>query len=209
MNPKVDTYLVEGCMRCKFGGTPQCKVNTWREELILLRKIVLACGLTEEVKWGVPCYSFDRKNVLIISAFKEYASLNFFKGVLLDDPYKILEKPGENSQSSRLVKFTHTRDIIAAEETIKAYIFQAIEVEKKGLKVEFKENPEPIPEELSEKFEEYPNLKQAFFSLTPGRQRGYIIYFSQPKQRQSRERRIEKYMEKILKGEGIQEQRPE
>ena len=124
-------------MRCKFGGTPACKVNDWREELKILRLILLDCGLTEELKWGVPCYTFQGKNVLVASAFKEYAALGFFKGVLLHGTNGILTAPGENSQASRLIKFTNVQEIIEMEATLKAYIYEAIEVEKAGLKPEF------------------------------------------------------------------------
>jgi uncharacterized protein YdeI (YjbR/CyaY-like superfamily) len=203
MNPKVDTYLAEGCMRCKFGGTPQCKVHNWQEELVRLRHIVLECGLTEEVKWGVPCYTFEGKNVVVVSAFKEYACLSFFKGVLLKDTHHLLASHGQSSQSARLIKFTHPDQITTKEEILKAYIIEAIALEKSGAKVEFKKNPEPMPKELLQKFEEYPALQKAFFDLTPGRQRGYILYFSQPKQSLTRLGRIEKCMEKIFRGEGF------
>lgn len=203
MNPKIDKYLIEGCMRCKFGGTPECKVHDWIEELEMLRQIVLDCGLTEELKWGVPCYTFEQKNVLIISAFREYCSLSFFKGALLEDTHHLLEKQGESSQSARLIKFTNPKQVAEQQAILKTYIFQAIEVEKLGLKVEFKKNPEPVPDELLHKFEELPPLEKAFFALTQGRQRGYIIYFSQPKQSHARKARIEKCIQKIMNGEGL------
>ncbi|WP_422082113.1 YdeI/OmpD-associated family protein [Ulvibacterium sp.] len=203
MNPKVDNYLEQGCMRCKLGGTHDCKVHAWTAELEKLREIVLDCGLTEELKWGVPCYTFNDGNVLMVSALKNYSAISFFKGVLLKDPDNILEKPGPNSQSARLIKFTNVNEIPELEPTLNRYIYEAIEVEKAGLKVNFKKNPEPIPEELERKFEEDPVLKSAFESLTPGRQRGYIIYFSQPKQSETRESRIEKCAGKILNGEGL------
>tara|TARA_R110001592_G_scaffold40582_8_gene133146 strand:- start:3574 stop:4203 length:630 start_codon:yes stop_codon:yes gene_type:complete len=203
MNPQVDQYLLEGCGRCPLGGTPQCKVNNWPKELKRLRMIALDCGLTEELKWGVPCYTFQNSNIAIVSAFKEYASLSFFKGALLQDPNGILEKPGENTQSARLIKFTDLRQIMDMEPTLKAYIFEAIEVEKAGLQVDFKKDSEPIPEELSKKFNELPDLKSAFEALTPGRQRGYLLYFSQPKQSKTRASRIEKHIVQILEGKGI------
>jgi len=203
MNPKVDKYLIDGCMRCKFGATPACKVNSWKEELVMLRHIVLECGLTEELKWGVPCYTNNDKNIVVISAFKDYCSLSFFKGVLLKDPQNILDQPGESSQSGRLIKFTDPKQIREQEEILKAYILEAVEIEKSGLKVAFKKNPEPIPDELLDKFAEDPVLEKAFYALTPGRQRGYIIYFSQPKQPQTRYSRIEKCKEKIFNGEGL------
>ena len=135
MNTKVDNYFTDGCGRCPLGGTPQCKVNNWTEELNQLRRIVLECGLTEESKWGVPCYTFQKKNIAIVSAFKEYCALSFFKGVLLNDTNNLLDKPGENSQSARLIKFTNTKQIIEQEPILKAYIFEAVEVEKAGLKL--------------------------------------------------------------------------
>ncbi len=199
----VETYLLEGCGRCPLGGTPDCKVHAWSAELKYLRSIVLDCGLTETAKWGVPCYTYQNGNVAIVSALKGYAALSFFKGVLLKDPEGILEKPGENSQSDRLIKFTDVSQIASLESTLKEYIYEAIEVERLGLKVEFKKNPEPMPEELEMKLEEDPQLKAAFYALTPGRQRGYIIHFSQPKQSKTRESRIEKCMPKIMEGKGF------
>lgn len=203
MNPKVDQYLIDGCMRCKLGATPECKVNFWRAELEALRQIVLECGLTEEVKWGVPCYTSEDKNILMVSAFKDYACLSFFKGVLLKDEANILLKPGESSQSARTLKYTTLEQVLGQAPIIKAYIAEAVALEKSGQKVEFKKNLEPIPEELTEVFTYDPDLEKAFFALTPGRQRGYIIYFSQPKQTQSRLNRIDKCRPKILNGEGL------
>lgn len=203
MNPKIDNYLAEGCGRCPFGGTSDCKVHQWPEELMKLRRITLDCGLTEELKWGVPCYTYQNKNIVLVSALREYCAFSFFKGVLLKDPHKILEKPGPNSQSDRVIKFTSVQQIIELENVLKAYVAEAIEVEKAGLKVEFKQNPEPIPEELQQKLEEDPFFKTAFEELTPGRRRGYILYFSQPKQSKTRVARIEKCTPKILNGEGL------
>ncbi|MDN5210512.1 YdeI/OmpD-associated family protein [Fulvivirgaceae bacterium BMA12] len=203
MDPEVDKYLVDGCMRCKLGATPECKVNNWRDELKTLRTIALQCGLTEELKWGVPCYTFQQNNVAIISAFKEYAALSFFKGSLLNDTHKLLDKPGESSQAARLIRFTNVREIIKKEAILKAYIFEAMEVEKAGLKVAFKKNPEPIPEEFQKTMTENPEVKAAFETLTPGRQRGYIIYFSQPKQSKTRVSRIEKCIPRMLDGKGL------
>ncbi len=203
MNPEVDKYLLDGCMRCKYGGTPDCKVNNWRNELILLREIVLECGLKEEIKWGVPCYTENNKNIVVVSAFKEYSCLSFFKGVLLKDVHQILDKHGISSQSTRLIKFTSPDQILEKKEQLREYILEAIEIERTGKKVEFAKNPEPIPDELLEKFEEFPALKTAFEALTLGRQRGYIIHFSQPKQSISRMGRIERCIPKILNGEGF------
>jgi uncharacterized protein YdeI (YjbR/CyaY-like superfamily) len=203
MNPKIDKYLSEGCGRCPLGGTSDCKVHNWTDELKKLRKLVLDCGLTEELKWGVPCYTYRNNNVLIVSAFKDFCAVSFFKGSLLKDPYGILAKPGKNSQATRYARFTNIQEIIEAEPVLKAYIFEAIEAEKAGWKVEFKKNPEPIPEELQQKLDEDQFFKTAFEELTPGRQRGYIIYFSQPKQSKTRVTRIEKCVPKILNGEGL------
>ncbi len=203
MNPQVDHYLLEGCGRCPLGGTPDCKVHNWTTELELLRGIVLDSGLTEELKWGVPCYTYRGKNILLLSAFKAHCAISFFKGALLDDPAGILEKPGENSQAGRLIKFTNTQQVVELEPHLKVLFKAAIEVEKAGLKVPFKKQPEPIPEELQQKFAEDPVLKAAFAALTPGRQRGYILHFSQPKQSKTRISRIEKCISKILKGEGL------
>lgn len=203
MNKTVDNYLINGCGRCALGGTPDCKVHQWISELELLRMIVLDCGLTEDCKWGVPCYTFQNANVLTISALKEYCSISFFKGVLLYDEKNLLHKPGENSQAFRFFKFTSIKEIEAIETELQNYIYEAIEVEKAGLKVEFKKNPEPILEELEAKFEEDPVFKAAFEALTLGRQRGYIIHFSGAKQSKTRTARIEKYIGQILNGEGL------
>jgi uncharacterized protein YdeI (YjbR/CyaY-like superfamily) len=203
MNPQVDKYLVDGCMRCKFGGTPNCKVNNWAKELEELRKIVIKSALVEELKWGMPCYTVNNKNILMISAFKEYACISFFKGVLLKDKEKMLAAHGESSQSARMIKYTNSIQIKQQSSIIRAYIEEAIEIENSGKKVEFKKNPEPIPEELMVEFNKDLKFKKAFHELTPGRQRGYIIYFSQPKSTQSKLNRIEKCRENILNGIGL------
>lgn len=202
LNPLVDRYLIDGCMRCKYGATPKCKVNNWIDELKLLRQIVLETGLKEELKWGVPVYTKNGKNIVTVSALKEFACIGFFKGVLLTDSQKILHQQG-NVQSDRIVKFTNVEDIHALKKELKSYIEEAIENEESGKKVVFKKNPEPIPQELLQAFEEDQALKMAFYSLTPGRQRGYIIHFSQPKQSQTRTGRIEKYKQQILSGIGF------
>lgn len=204
MNQNVDTYLAEGCYRCNLGGTPQCKVHKWNDELILLRKILLDCGLTEEIKWSFPCYTNHGKNIVMLSAFKEYASVSFFKGSLLNDAEHLLDKPGENSQSSRQFRFKDVENIIKLEATIKAYVFEAIEVEKAGLKVASKPVEEyDMPDELQQQFDSLPKLKEAFYALTPGRQKGYLLYFSQAKQAKTRISRIEKFIPKILQGKGF------
>lgn len=189
MNPKVDLYLDN--------------VKNWQEEIKKLRAILLSCQLTEALKWRVPCYTFQNKNIAIIGNFKDFCSISFFKGVLLKDTKGVLVAPGENSQSSRLIKFTNVKEILELENTIKAYIYEAIEIEKAGLKVEFKKELEPIPEEFQNKLKELPALKKAFNALTPGKKRGYILYFSGAKQSKSRSARVEKYIPRILDGYGI------
>ena len=202
MNPQVDKYLLDGCMRCKYGATPICKVNSWKAELELLRQIVLETELTEEIKWGVPVYTLNGKNIVSINALKHSANISFYKGALLADTHHMLQQQG-NIQSGRLVKFTNAKDIDEVKEILQSYIREAIAVEKSGKKVVFNKNPEPVPLELEQAFEEDPIFKQAFNALTPGRQRGYIIYFSQPKQSPTRAGRIEKYKEQILNGIGL------
>ena len=203
MKNEIDHYLEVGCGRCPLGGTPECKVNSWIEELKLLRQIVLECGLEEELKWSVPCYTLNKKNVLLVSALKDYATISFFKGALLSDEHGWLEKPGPNSQATRYLKFTDLKSIQERQSKIKEYIHQAIEVEKAGLKVTFQRNPEPVPVELELKFKEDPLLQSAFEALTPGRQRGYILYFTQAKQAKTRLRRIDKCTGNILNGFGL------
>jgi uncharacterized protein YdeI (YjbR/CyaY-like superfamily) len=203
LNPKIDLYIADGCGRCDYYATPKCKVRNWQIELETLRQVVLECGLTEELKWGVPCYTVNQSNVAIVAAFKDYCSISFFKGALLKDTDNLLDKPSESTQSARLIKFTNSADIVAQAAVLKSYILQAIEVEKAGLKVDFNKNPEPVPEELLQAFEAFPALKKAFYDLTAGRQRGYILFFSQPKQSNTRASRIEKCMDKIMNGKGL------
>ncbi|MBP6431411.1 MAG: YdeI/OmpD-associated family protein [Ferruginibacter sp.] len=204
MNPKVDHYLIAGCGRCNLYNTPQCKVNNWQKELVALRMIMLECGLTEELKWSMPTYTADGKNVLIVAAFKDFCSINFFKGALLKDEQHILVQPGENSQSAKLLKFTDVKQITKQKVIIKSYVKEAIEIEKQGKKVSFKKITEQkIPEELQTKFDELPAFKAAFNALTPGKQRGYLIHFSQPKQSATRQSRIEKCIPKIFEGKGF------
>src|SRR3990172_810632 len=193
MNPKVDFYF--------------SKAQKWQEELKKLRMILLDCGLTEELKWRSPCYTSQKSNIVIIQGFKEYCALMFFKGALLSDPNGILKKPGENAQAARQIRFTNVREIVEMETILKAYIYEAIEVEKSGLKVNFKKTTEfIIPEEFQNKLVEIPALKTAFDALTPGRQRAYILYFSAPKQSKTRESRVEKSMQQILNGKGLDDQ---
>lgn len=202
LNPQVDKYLKDGCMRCKFGGTPKCKVLNWVPELDFLRKLLLETGLIEEIKWGVPVYTLKGKNVVTVNALKESANIGFFKGVLLSDKYKILQQQG-NLQSDRIIKFKHLSEIEKIRDVLRQYIQEAIAIEETGQKVTFRKNPEPMPEELLRIFDGDAEFKTAFYSLSPGRQRSYIIYFSQPKMTQTRMERIEKFRDKICNGKGI------
>ncbi|CAN2255265.1 YdeI family protein [Bacillus inaquosorum] len=191
-NPKVDEFL--------------SKATKWKEEYEKLRNICLDFELTEEFKWKHPCYTFNSKNIVLIHGFKEYCALLFHKGALIKDDHGILIQQTENVQAARQIRFTNVQEIVEMETILKAYIHEAIEVEKAGLEVDFKKDTEyKIPEELQNKFDEIPALKAAFEALTPGRQRAYILYFSQAKQSKTRESRIEKYMEKILNGQGLKD----
>ncbi|MFM7327445.1 MAG: YdeI/OmpD-associated family protein [Bacteroidota bacterium] len=200
----VDEYLLTGCMRCKFGGTPRCKVHDWKEELIRLRAIMQAAGLTEEVKWGMPCYTSGGKNIAMVSALHDHASIGFFKGALLSDPKGLLVSPGEHSQAVRTLRFTSVKEITQQTATIKAFIKQALELEKAGKKIAFKKTGEhPVPEEFRKALEESAALKKAFEALTPGRQRAYLLHFSGSKQSETRTARIKKCIPQILKGIGF------
>ncbi|MFB4321571.1 YdeI/OmpD-associated family protein [Paenibacillus lautus] len=180
------------------------KLKKWKEEFGLLREIALDCGLTEDFKWMHPCYTFDGKNIVLIHGFKDYCALLFHKGALLKDPHGILIQQTENVQAARQIRFTNAQDIDEMQLIVRAYITEAIEVEKAGLQVNFKKNTDyTIPVELENKFEEAPNLKEAFEALTPGRQRAYILHFSAPKQAKTRESRVEKYIPHILNGKGL------
>lgn len=190
MNPKVDEFLG--------------KAKKWQEEYSALRNIVLACELTEEFKWMHPCYTLEKKNIVLIHGFKDYCALLFHKGALLKDANGVLIQQTENVQAARQIRFTNVQEIVGMETIIKDYILEAIEVEKAGLEVPMKEHKEYIiPEELHHKFNEMPTLKTAFEKLTPGRQRAYILHFSQPKQSKTRVSRIEKYTQHILDGKGL------
>jgi uncharacterized protein YdeI (YjbR/CyaY-like superfamily) len=204
MNPQVDNYLVEGCGRCSLGGTPDCKVHTWEKELKQLRFILLDCGLTEEVKWSIPCYTFQKKNILLLSAFKDYCALSFFKGALLKDPENILVQQTENVQSTRQIRFTEVQKVFALEPVLKSYILEAIEIEKSGEKVPMKKTSDfSVPEELQIQLDCNASLKKAFETLTPGRQKGYLLYFSGAKHSKTRASRVEKYIPRILEGKGF------
>lgn len=204
LNPLIDDYLKLGCGRCELHGTPECKVHSWPAELKLLREIVLSCGLTEELKWKVPCYTHSGHNILIVAAFKEYASVSFFKGALLPDAKGILEKPGENSQAARVLRFTSVKAVRQLASALKELIGEAIKLEQAGSKIDFKAKHELVlPAELERKFEALPALRSAFAALTPGRQRGYVIYFEGAKQSKTRESRIDKCIPQIMEGRGM------
>ncbi len=190
MNPKVDWFFN--------------KTTKWQEAYAELRMIVLDCGLTEELKWGCPCYTFQNSNIVLIHGFKDYCALLFMKGALLKDTEGILVQQTVNVQVSRQIRFTQTQDIVKNKSILKAYIKEAIHVEKAGLKVPLKKTSEfKMPEEFKIVLEDMPELKIAFEALTPGRQRGYLLYFSTPKQSKTREARIEKYLQKIIDGKGL------
>jgi uncharacterized protein YdeI (YjbR/CyaY-like superfamily) len=202
-NPKVDKYLIDGCMRCKYGATPFCKVNKWKNELETLRGILLKSELKEELKWGVPFYTYQNKNVILLSALKEAVVLSFLKGSLIEDKYNVLLKAGENSNVARIIKFQNKKEIETLSDKINYYINAAIDIEKTGEKIKKEKLPITIPSELENIFQNDSSFKEAFYALSPGKQRGYIIYFTQPKQSVSRINRIEKCREKIMKGEGL------
>jgi uncharacterized protein YdeI (YjbR/CyaY-like superfamily) len=189
-NPKVDWFFD--------------KATQWQKEYEKLRMIILECGLTEELKWGCPCYQFENRNIVLIHGFKEYCALLFFKGALLADPDSILIQQTENVQSARQIRFTSAKQIVKMERILKAYVYEAIEVERAGLQVKLKKTKDfKIPEEFQSKLNKMPALKTAFDKLTPGRQRAYIFYFSQAKQSKTRAARVEKYLKQILKGKGL------
>jgi len=189
-NPKVDWFFD--------------KATKWQKEFEKLRMIILQCGLTEELKWGCPCYTFEDRNIILIHGFKEYCAVLFFKGALLGDPEGILVQQTENVQSARQVRFTGVPQIVKMERPLKAYIYEAIEVERAGLQVKYKKTKDfKVPEEFQNKLDKMPRLKTAFESLTPGRQKAYIFHFSQPKQSKTRAARVEKYIPQILKGKGL------
>ncbi len=207
INRNVDTYFTDGCGRCALGGTPDCKVHRWENELQKLRILLLDCGLTEVSKWGVPCYVFQQKNVVLLTAFKEYCALSFFKGALLNDENGLLTQQTEQTQATRQIRFTDVQTINSLETQLKNHVFEAIEIEKAGLIVDFSAKTTLVfPTALLEKFDENPDFRTAFEALTPGRQRAYNLHFTAPKQAVTRVARIEKYIQKILNGKGINEE---
>ena len=190
MNPKADFYFL--------------KAGRWQEETLALRQILLSCGLDEAVKWGVPCYTFQGRNIVLMHVFKEYCAVLFFKGALLHDAEGLLVQQTENTQASRQIRFTRLPEVAEREAFLKAYVYEAIEVEKAGLQVAFKKTEEfALPEEFQRTLAENPALKAAFEALTPGRQRGYALHFAAPKQAKTRQARIEKCLERIFNGEGL------
>jgi len=190
MNPKVDWFFA--------------KDTKWQKEYEKLRTIILDCGLIEELKWGCPCYTFENTNIVLIHGFKEYCALLFFKGALLNDPNSILIQQTKNVQSARQIRFTNVKEIMKMEKILKAYVYEAIEIERAGLKVKLKKTSDyKIPDEFQKKLNKSSALKKAFEALTPGRQRAYIFYFSQPKLSKTREVRVEKYLKQILSGKGL------
>lgn len=192
MNPKVDWYF--------------SKNERWQKEIRKLRTIILDCDLEEELKWGCPCYTFQKSNIVLIHVFKEYCALLFFKGALLKDKKGILIQQTENVQAARQIRFTSLSEIVKLEKILKAYVYEAVEVEEAGLKVPLKKTKEyPIPEEFQAKLDKNRSLKNAFNALTPGRQRGYLLYFSSAKQAKTREARVEKYVQQILNGKGLED----
>jgi uncharacterized protein YdeI (YjbR/CyaY-like superfamily) len=189
-NPKVDWFF--------------SKATKWQKEYEQLRSIVLDTGLTEELKWGCPCYAFEKKNIVLIHGFKEYCAFLFFKGALLKDSKGILIQQTKNVQSARQIRFTSVKEIVKMKSILRAYIYEAVEVEEAGLKVDFKKTADfTIPEEFQNKLDKKPALKKAFNALTPGRQRAYIFYFASAKQPKTREARVEKYVKQILDGKGL------
>lgn len=189
-NPKVDFFFD--------------KANKWNEELVLMRKIALECQLTEELKWGSPCYTLQNANIVLIHSFKEYCAFLFFKGALLKDTDNILVQQSDNVQAARQIRFTNLKEITDLKAVLKTYIYQAIEIEKAGLKVDMKKTSEfPVCDEFQKKLDEMPELQKSFSALTPGRQRAYLLNFSQPKQAKTRESRIEKNIPNILNGKGL------
>lgn len=190
MNPRVDFFFNQA--------------KKWQQEFEKLRNVLLGCGLTEELKWGCPCYTFEKRNIVLIHGFKEYCALLFFKGALLKDPKRILIQQTKNVQAARQIRFTNAREIVKLKPVLKVYVKEAIEVEKAGVKVSFMKTKEfKVPEEFQNKLDKNPSLKKAFDALTPGRQRGYLLYFSAAKQSRTRAARVGKCMPQILKGKGL------
>lgn len=201
----VDQYLADGCGRCEFGGTPQCKVHSWDDELNQLRSILLESDLIEEIKWGAPCYTSEGKNILMLSALRESVVISFFRGAELKDPENVLSKPGKNSRFARYMKIKDVQSIPQLKSIILSYIKEAITLEKTGSRKPGDDQTLEYPVELIQAFESNPEFKEAFSKLTPGRQRGYLLHFSSAKQSQTRTNRIEKFKPRIFDGLGWNE----
>ena len=202
-NPLVDQFLVDGCMRCSLGATPACKALLWTDILEFLRQLILETELQEERKWGVPTYTINGKNVVMLGVFKDSCVLSFIKGQLIPDPKGLLELPGPNSREGRILRYTHLSQAVQLEKEIRTYLQEAIIVERSGKKAAPSSSPQMLPDELQQKFTEHPGLETAFFALTPGRLRGYLIHFSGAKQSPTRLSRIEKCIPKIFAGKGM------
>lgn len=201
----VDAYLADGCGRCELYQTPQCKVHSWTETLKALRTLLLDSGLTEEMKWGSPCYTLEGKNVVLLGALKDSCTLGFFKGVLLTDERGDLEPPGPNSQAVRLFKFTSPKEVRAQRTLVVRFIEEALALERAGAQVTFLKSPEPMPAELRTRLDVDPALSAAFEALTPGRRRSHVLHVSGAKQSKTREARVERCAPKILAGRGFNE----
>ncbi|MCB1049135.1 MAG: YdeI/OmpD-associated family protein [Acidobacteria bacterium] len=202
-HPLVDAFLLSGCGRCDRGGTPDCKVHRWPEVLRNLRALLLQTNLTETLKWGFPCYTWQDQNVVLLSAFNERCTLSFFHGAILNDPQGYLQKPGENTQGARILVFTESQHVSDREQVIREFVDQAINAVEKGERVEYAQQPEPLPETLSRCLIQDPTLKQAFEALSPGRKRSYILHVSAAKQEKTQLARIAKCRSKILAGKGF------
>jgi uncharacterized protein YdeI (YjbR/CyaY-like superfamily) len=202
-NPLIDQFLLDGCMRCSLGATAACKVLLWTDILEFLRQLILETELLEERKWGVPTYTLNGKNVVMLGVFKDSCVLSFIKGQLIPDPKGLLELPGPNSREGRILRFTKLSQATLLEKNIRHYLQEAILVEQSGKKAVPSSSPQELPTELLQKFAEHPGLEAAFFALTPGRQRGYLIHFSGAKQSPTRLSRINKCIPKIFEGKGM------
>ncbi len=202
-SPQIDQFLLEGCMRCSLGATPACKVHRWTAILEFLRQLILETELQEERKWGVPTYTINGKNVVMLGVFKDSCVLSFIKGQFLPDPKGLLALPGPNSREGRILRFTQLNQATGLENEIRHFLQEAIQVERSGKKAAASSSRQLLPEELLQKFAEHPGLETAFFALTPGRQRGYLIHFSGAKQSPTRLSRIEKCIPKIFSGKGM------
>ncbi len=202
-SPQIDQFLLEGCMRCSLGATPACKVHRWTAILEFLRQLILETELQEERKWGVPTYTINGKNVVMLGVFKDSCVLSFIKGQFLPDPKGLLALPGPNSREGRILRFTQLNQATGLENEIRHFLQEAIQVERSGKRAAASSSLQLLPEELLQKFAEHPGLETAFFALTPGRQRGYLIHFSGAKQSPTRLSRIEKCIPKIFSGKGM------